>query len=54
MEGARWAFRFGAWSPSRSEWLLAARCIQPEERERIRQFMFNKDAKAAIVRELIS
>ncbi|KAK3531384.1 hypothetical protein QTP70_018183 [Hemibagrus guttatus] len=53
MEGARWAFRCGAWSPSRSEWLLAARCIQPEERERIGQFMFAKDAKAAIAGRLL-
>ncbi|KAI5625455.1 L-aminoadipate-semialdehyde dehydrogenase-phosphopantetheinyl transferase [Silurus asotus] len=59
MEGARWAFRFGAWSPSRAEWMLAARCVQPEERERINQFMFTKDAKAAmagrlLIRKLVS
>ncbi|KAB5550081.1 hypothetical protein PHYPO_G00049610 [Pangasianodon hypophthalmus] len=53
MEGARWAFRCGAWSPSRAEWLLAARCVQPEERERIGQFMFSRDAKAAMAGRLL-
>lgn len=49
MEGVRWAFRCGSWSPSRAEWLLAARCVQREERERIGQFVFAKDAKSAMV-----
>ncbi|KAE8295378.1 L-aminoadipate-semialdehyde dehydrogenase-phosphopantetheinyl transferase [Larimichthys crocea] len=50
MGSVRWAFRCGSWSPSRSDWLLAARCIQPEERDRIGQFVFAKDAKSAMVR----
>uniref|UniRef100_A0A8C5D0B8 Uncharacterized protein n=1 Tax=Gadus morhua TaxID=8049 RepID=A0A8C5D0B8_GADMO len=29
------AFRYGSWTPTRSEWLYAARCIQREENERI-------------------
>ncbi|XP_062873250.1 L-aminoadipate-semialdehyde dehydrogenase-phosphopantetheinyl transferase [Trichomycterus rosablanca] len=53
MEGARWAVRLSAWSPSRAEWLLSARCVQPEEKERIQQFMFNRDAKAAMVGRLL-
>ncbi|XP_036414011.1 L-aminoadipate-semialdehyde dehydrogenase-phosphopantetheinyl transferase [Colossoma macropomum] len=53
MEGVRWAFRFGAWSPSRSEWLLAARCVQQEEKQRIGQFVFTKDAKAAMAGRLL-
>ncbi|XP_053543401.1 L-aminoadipate-semialdehyde dehydrogenase-phosphopantetheinyl transferase [Ictalurus punctatus] len=53
MEGVRWAFRCGAWSPSRAEWLLAARCVQPEERDRVGQFMFAKDAKAAMAGRLL-
>lgn len=53
MRGARWAFRCGAWSPSRAEWLLAARCVQQEERERIAQLLFNTDAKAAIAGRLL-
>lgn len=51
MEGVRWAFSCGNWLPSRAEWLLAVRCIQPEEKERIGQFVFARDAKAALVLE---
>lgn len=49
MGSVRWAFRCGSWTPSRSEWLFAARCIQREEKERIGQFVFAKDAKSAMV-----
>lgn len=49
MGSIRWAFRCGSWAPSRSDWLLAARCIQREEKERIGQFVFAKDAKSAMV-----
>lgn len=49
MEGVRWAFSCGTWLPSRAEWLLAVRSIQPEEKERIGQFVFARDAKAAMV-----
>lgn len=52
MEGVRWAFRCGSWSPTRAEWLLAARCVQREEKERIGQFVFAKDAKSAMVWDL--
>lgn len=51
MEGVRWAFSCGTWLPSRAEWLLAVRSIQPEEKERIGQFVFARDAKAAMVLE---
>ena len=49
MEGVRWAFPCGTWLPSRAEWLLAVRSIQPEEKERIGHFVFARDAKAALV-----
>uniref|UniRef100_T1JM81 L-aminoadipate-semialdehyde dehydrogenase-phosphopantetheinyl transferase n=1 Tax=Strigamia maritima TaxID=126957 RepID=T1JM81_STRMM len=45
----RWAVNFGNWQPIRSEWLLAGRCIQPEEKARISRFVYKKDAKAAMV-----
>ncbi|XP_078258631.1 L-aminoadipate-semialdehyde dehydrogenase-phosphopantetheinyl transferase [Rhinoraja longicauda] len=59
MEGVRWAFGYGSWRPHCSEWLLAARCVQDEERERIGRFIFAKDAKAAMsgrlmIRKLIA
>ncbi|KAJ8410816.1 hypothetical protein AAFF_G00187730 [Aldrovandia affinis] len=53
MESVRWAFRCGAWTPSRTEWLFAARCVQAEERERIGQFVFAKDAKSAMAGRLL-
>lgn len=49
MGSVRWAFRCGSWTPSRSDWLFAARCIQREEKDRIGQFVFVKDAKSAMV-----
>ncbi|XP_050784297.1 L-aminoadipate-semialdehyde dehydrogenase-phosphopantetheinyl transferase isoform X3 [Gopherus flavomarginatus] len=51
MGSARWAFPCAAWVPRRDEWLLAARLVQPEERDRVRQFVFARDAKAAMVEE---
>ncbi|XP_038673585.1 L-aminoadipate-semialdehyde dehydrogenase-phosphopantetheinyl transferase isoform X1 [Scyliorhinus canicula] len=59
MDGLRWAFSFGSWRPSCCEWLMAARCVQAEERERIGEFVFARDAKAAmggrlLIRKLIA
>ena len=53
MEGVRWAFPCGTWLPNRVEWLLAVRSIQPEEKERIGQFVFAQDAKAALAGRLM-
>ncbi|XP_075448498.1 L-aminoadipate-semialdehyde dehydrogenase-phosphopantetheinyl transferase isoform X5 [Ascaphus truei] len=53
MESVRWAFPCGIWSPSRVEWLLCARCVQPEEKHRIGQFVLTRDAKAAMVGRLL-
>lgn len=49
MGGVRWAFPCAAWRPRREEWLLAARLVQPEEKERIGSFVYARDAKAALV-----
>lgn len=49
MECLRWAFRYGRWSPSREEWLLASRLVQQDERDRISRFVYQVDAKAAMV-----
>lgn len=49
MGGVRWAFPCAAWRPRRREWLLAARLVQPEEKDRIGRFVFARDAKAALV-----
>ncbi|XP_076002166.1 L-aminoadipate-semialdehyde dehydrogenase-phosphopantetheinyl transferase [Genypterus blacodes] len=53
MGSVRWAFRCASWTPTRHEWLHAARCIQPEEKDRIGQFVFAKDAKAAMAGRLL-
>ncbi|XP_067102598.1 L-aminoadipate-semialdehyde dehydrogenase-phosphopantetheinyl transferase isoform X2 [Osmerus mordax] len=53
MGGVRWVFRCGSWTPTRSEWLYAARCVQREEKERIGQFVFAKDAKSAMAGRLL-
>lgn len=53
MGSVRWAFRCGSWTPTRSEWLFASRCVQPEEKERIGQFVFTKDAKSAMAGRLL-
>ncbi|CAL8350760.1 unnamed protein product [Lota lota] len=53
MGSVRWAFRCGSWTPTRSEWLYAARCIQREEKERIGHFMFARDAKSAMAGRLL-
>lgn len=49
MGSIRWAFRCGSWTPARTDWLFAARCVQPEEKDRIGTFVFAKDAKSAMV-----
>ncbi|XP_068612795.1 L-aminoadipate-semialdehyde dehydrogenase-phosphopantetheinyl transferase-like [Brachionichthys hirsutus] len=53
MGSVRWAFRCSSWTPSRSDWLFAARCIQREEKDRIGRFAFAKDAKAAMAGRLL-
>ncbi len=52
MDGVRRAFRFSKWKPTSEQWTLAAQCVQPEEKERIGRFVFQKDAKSAMVSEL--
>ncbi|XP_021236241.1 L-aminoadipate-semialdehyde dehydrogenase-phosphopantetheinyl transferase isoform X2 [Numida meleagris] len=53
MGGVRWAFPCAAWRPRREEWLLAARLVQPEEKERIGRFVYARDAKAALAGRLL-
>nr|XP_056714549.1 L-aminoadipate-semialdehyde dehydrogenase-phosphopantetheinyl transferase isoform X2 [Euleptes europaea] len=53
MESVRWAFSYASWVPCREDWLLAMRLVQPEEKERIGQFVFARDAKAAMAGRLL-
>ena len=41
------------WTPTRDQWLLACRCIPTEELQRIDGFVFQRDAKFALVGQLI-
>jgi 4'-phosphopantetheinyl transferase len=49
----RWAFNFGSWHPTESQFQLAASCIQDEEKTRIGRYVFKKDAKASLVGRLL-
>ncbi|KAL9972037.1 hypothetical protein ACROYT_G018276 [Oculina patagonica] len=53
MESVRLAFKFGAWKPTRQEWLLGTSCVQSEEKDRIMKFVFKKDAKSALIGRLL-
>ncbi|XP_019380192.1 PREDICTED: L-aminoadipate-semialdehyde dehydrogenase-phosphopantetheinyl transferase isoform X2 [Gavialis gangeticus] len=53
MERVRWAFPCAAWRPGCRDWLLAARLVQPEERDRVRRLVFARDAKAALAGRLL-
>jgi len=53
MMGIRLAFRCGVWKPSAAEWILAMSSVQPEERLRIRRFVFRKHTRSALVGQYI-
>merc|ERR1711935_5845 len=53
MGTVRWAFRMGSWRPTQEQWLLAASCIQKEEKTRIGKFVFKKDGKSSISGRLL-
>ena len=45
----RWALHVGNWTPTETEWLYAARCIQQEEKDKIGRKGFAKDSKRSMV-----
>ena len=49
----RLAINASEWNPTETEWNKAMRCIQAEERERIRRFRYQIDAKASLVGRLL-
>ncbi|XP_074650723.1 L-aminoadipate-semialdehyde dehydrogenase-phosphopantetheinyl transferase-like isoform X2 [Tubulanus polymorphus] len=53
MDCVRWAFHYGSWFPTQSEWIRATQCVQPEEKTRIARFVYKRDAKAAICGRLL-
>ncbi|XP_030837031.1 L-aminoadipate-semialdehyde dehydrogenase-phosphopantetheinyl transferase [Strongylocentrotus purpuratus] len=54
MASLRWAFKCSSWQPDQSQWLLASSSIQPEEKHRIGQFVFTKDAKSSMAGRLLA
>lgn len=50
---ARWAFDFLSWKPSLSDIKVAVSLLQPEEKQRISQFVFQEDFKASLAGRLL-
>lgn len=50
---ARWAFDFKSWKPTLHELMIAVSLIQPEEKQRISQFVFQEDFKASLAGRLL-
>lgn len=44
----------GSWLPGQGDWCAAMAAIQREERERITKFVFQRDAKMALVSGILS
>lgn len=53
VRGFRWFVNTSKWSPTKAQWLLAVRCVQKEELDRINRFVFKKDAKMALIGRLL-
>lgn len=49
----RWAFDFKSWKPTLQDLLAAISLIQPEEKQRISQFVFQEDFKASLAGRLL-
>eukprot|EP00123_Amoebidium_parasiticum_P021666 comp7150_c0_seq1/m.2872 comp7150_c0_seq1/g.2872 ORF comp7150_c0_seq1/g.2872 comp7150_c0_seq1/m.2872 type:complete len:305 (-) comp7150_c0_seq1:432-1346(-) len=49
----RWAFDVAAWQPTAEQLAYAIACIQPEEKERISRFVYQKDARLALAGRLL-
>lgn len=48
-KGLRWAVNSTAWAPTVDDLAFALACVQPEERDRIGRFYFQRDAKLALL-----
>lgn len=49
----RWAFNWKKWNPSEREFEHAISCIQSDEKERLKRFVFRKDVRASLVGRLL-
>lgn len=49
----RWAFNWKEWNPSQREFEYASSCIQSDEKERLKKFVFRKDVRASLVGRLL-
>lgn len=46
-------FNCQKWNPTREQWLAATRCITADELERIHRFVYQRDAKFALIGRLL-
>lgn len=49
----RWAFNWKEWNPSEREFEHTISCIQSDEKERLKRFVFRKDVRASLVGRLL-
>ncbi|CAK1542833.1 unnamed protein product [Leptosia nina] len=49
----RWAFNVSNWKPTEEQVLAISSFIQPEEKQRISRFVFQKDAKSSLIGRLL-
>lgn len=49
----RWAFNWKKWNPSEQEFEHAISCIQSDEKDRLKRFVFRKDVRASLVGRLL-
>lgn len=49
----RWSFNWHDWCPSEKDLLLASSCIQNDEKQRLKKFVFRKDVKASLAGRLM-
>ena len=47
--GVRLAFHCNKWKVLKEEWILAAQCIQAEDRQRIGRYIYQRDARTNMV-----
>lgn len=50
---SRFYFNTEKWNPTKEQWLNATRCLTPDQLERIHRFVYRRDAKAALIGQLL-
>ncbi|XP_072155659.1 L-aminoadipate-semialdehyde dehydrogenase-phosphopantetheinyl transferase [Bemisia tabaci] len=53
LKSARWAFDCKLWNPSEDEWRKTASFLQEDEKQKVKQFYFQRDAKSCLIGRLL-